>query len=136
MLTEADIVNGLLTRLGILALIGGLAACAPSPIVIKSDDGNLVGSGVVEQSFRQPYRVAVSLGGETYVGEWNPVDAPDHPHAHSYLHWRQVGRVATTLTSTNGRRITCDWLVENLSGYGSCEDDRHHRYEVVIGGGK
>lgn len=124
-----------LTRvLGSIALVGPLAACAPSPIVVHTDDGRLAGSGVVEHSFHEPHHISLALGGETYVGEWKPLDAPDHPHAHSHLHWRQVGRVETTLTSAAGHHVDCNWLVENLSGRGTCEDEQHHKYDVVIGG--
>jgi hypothetical protein len=87
----------------------------------------------VRQSFVQPHQIEVTLDGQIYAGEWRSQEAPDHPLAQSYTHKHTVGRVVTTLTSRDGRHLYCNWLVDGLHGYGSCEAESHRKFDVTIG---
>lgn len=110
-----------------------VAGCAPTCLTLHSSEYGLGGTGIVRQSFIQPYQIEVTVNGDAYTGQWRTQEAPDHPLAKSYLHKREVGRVVTTLSDNKGRHLYCNWLVQSLRGYGTCEDDVHKKFDVTIG---
>jgi len=116
-----------------ILLAGIVSACAPAQLAMHPETSGPEGTGSVQQAFVEPYRVEVTLAGQVYSGEWRSQEAPDHPLAQSYLHKHSVGRVVTTLTSSAGKHLSCNWLVDGLHGAGTCEDDSHRKYDVTIG---
>ncbi|MCX7176561.1 MAG: hypothetical protein NT159_22090 [Proteobacteria bacterium] len=124
----------LLRKCGVITLAAALlSGCAPTHLTLHPENSGQDGTGIVRQNFLEPYQIEVTVAGQVYTGEWRSQEAPDHPLAQSYLHKRGVGRVVTTLTNGEGKRMTCNWLVEGLRGYGTCEDDSHRKFAVTIG---
>lgn len=119
--------------LGVLLSAALTSGCASPRLVLHPEDAGPDGSGSLHQSFVEPHQIEVSVDGQVYRGEWRSQEAPDHPLAQTYLHKRTVGRVETTLTSSKGRRMHCNWLVDSLHGYGTCEDQDHRKFDVTIG---
>jgi hypothetical protein len=124
----------MLRKCTVLALSAALlSGCAPTQLTLHPERSGQDGTGIVRQSFLEPHQIEVTVAGQVYTGEWRSQEAPDHPLAQSYLHKRSVGRVVTTLTNSEGRRMHCNWLIHGLSGYGTCEDDSHTKFAVTIG---
>ena len=119
--------------LGVLLSAALTSGCASPRLVLHPEDTGPDGSGSVRQSFVEPHRIEVIVDGQVYTGEWRSQEARDHPLAQTYLHKRAVGRVVTTLMSSKGRRMHCNWLVDGLHGHGTCEDEGHRKFDVTIG---
>lgn len=121
--------SGLISFL-VAALFSG---CATTHLVLRPEGPGPDGTGSVQQEFLEPYSIEVKIDGQVYVGKWRSQEAPDHPLARSYLYKHHVGRVLTTLKSSGGKHLYCNWLVNSLRGTGVCEDDSHRKFTVTIG---
>ncbi len=110
-----------------------LSGCAPVSLTLVPEEAGQGGSGLVRQNFVQPHQIEVTLDGQLYTGAWRTQAAPDHPLAQSYDNKHTVGRVITTLTNANGNHLYCNWLVDGLHGFGTCEAESHRKFDVTIG---
>lgn len=101
----------------ILSLTVLLAGCSHDLTLIGRDHGQ---KGIGIATGLQSGTLTVNLNGKIYAGDW--VSAMGG----------FSGRGSALLSAEDGSRLHCEFTADHFSGYGTCEDDKKHIYDIQI----
>ena len=100
-----------------------LGACSTTRS-LQSASADPTVTGSVTHGLFEPGRIAATLGGKTYRGEWQ-VDWPTPAQRGEtrYPHRRHIGSVKQTLVADDNSTAQCQWQTHANTAEGICSAD-------------